>query len=64
VLRSGRRERTEVVLSDEQSGRALQTVVVEAVLRDERDRLSSLDDLPDRIRRWEAEYQAEEASPA
>jgi hypothetical protein len=40
------------------------TVVVEAVARDERDRLDGLDDLPDRIRRWEAEYQAEEASPA
>ena len=40
------------------------TVVVEAVLRDERDRLAGLDDLPDRIRRWEAEYQVEEASPA
>lgn len=30
------------------------TVVVEAVLRDERDRLESLEDLPARIRRWEA----------
>jgi hypothetical protein len=40
------------------------TVVVEAVARDERDRLEGLDDLPARIRRWEAEYQAEEASPA
>jgi hypothetical protein len=40
------------------------TVVVEAVLLDERDRLAGLDDLPDRIRRWEAEYQVEEASPA
>lgn len=40
------------------------TVVVEAVLRDERDRLDSLDDLPARIRRWEAEQHLQEASPA
>jgi len=40
------------------------TVVVEAVARDERDRLDGLDDLPDRIRRWEAEQHLEEASPA
>jgi hypothetical protein len=30
------------------------SVVVEAVTREERDRLDSLDDLPGRIRRWEA----------
>jgi len=40
------------------------TVLVEAVLLDKRERLASLDDLPDRIRRWEAGYQVEEASPA
>jgi hypothetical protein len=36
------------------------SVVVEAVLREERERLDSLDDLPARIRRWEA---AEPAHP-
>jgi hypothetical protein len=30
------------------------SVVVEAVQREERDRLASLDDLPGRIRLWEA----------
>jgi len=30
------------------------SVVVEAVLREERERLESLDDLAGRIRRWEA----------
>ena len=42
------------------------TVVVEAVLLDERDRLDSLDELPGRIRRWEAAIpvHAGEASPA
>jgi hypothetical protein len=30
------------------------SVVVEAVLLEQRDRLASLDDLPGRIRRWEA----------
>ncbi len=30
------------------------SVVVEAVLLEERDRLDSLDELPGRIRRWEA----------
>jgi len=42
------------------------TVVVEAVLREERERLASLDDLPGRIRRWEAAEPVhhEEDSPA
>jgi hypothetical protein len=40
------------------------TVVVEAVLRDERDRLASLEDLPARIRRWEADQPLEEDRPA
>jgi hypothetical protein len=42
------------------------SVVVEAVTREERDRLDSLDDLPARIRRWEAAEQAhhEEDGPS
>ena len=31
------------------------TIVVESVQRDERERLGSLDELPDRIRLWEAD---------
>jgi hypothetical protein len=33
------------------------SVVVEAVQRDERARLEDLDDLPERIREWEDEHQ-------
>ena len=42
------------------------SVVVEAVLREERERLESLDDLAGRIRRWEATepVHEEEDSPA
>ena len=42
------------------------SVVVEAVMREERDRLDSLDDLPGRIRRWEAAEEAhrEEDGPS
>jgi hypothetical protein len=36
------------------------SVVVEAVQRDERSRLENLDDLPERIREWERDCQAEE----
>ena len=34
-----------------------QSIVVEAVQRDERARLDALDELPERIRRWEDEEQ-------
>jgi hypothetical protein len=42
------------------------SVVIEAVQREERDRLASLDDLPGRIRRWEAAEPAhhEEEGPS
>ena len=36
------------------------SIVVECVQREERERLASLDELPGRIRRWEAEEDSKE----